>query len=281
MPQVRLNGDQFLLSPDPSALGASYFIDLALDLERFRENDKFTNVTIWCSNGHLFAHKIMIASKSRLLSTFFRDNPMSTDIICPDFSTETMSGLLDLLYSGLTVTSENTDLHQINCAIQSLNFDTQLSCSTMAHLSLGDVQFPGLDAAVGHKESSANKVTDFSDESLSDIDFSYLQDETKTPTTKGQPAVPTFQCPKCNKSFSKQIALNKHLQRSHEASSSATFQEPEEVSSLATQCPVNEELVSSSNLEHHPEDEAPESRTNFISPNRVSSTVFNLKNLTL
>ena len=257
MPQVRLNGDQFLLSPDPSALGASYFIDLALDLERFRENDKFTNVTIWCSNGHLFAHKIMIASKSRLLSTFFRDNPMSTDIICPDFSTETMSGLLDLLYSGLTVTSENTDLHQINCAIQSLNFDTQLSCSTMAHLSLGDVQFPGLD--------QANKVTDFSDESLSDIDFSYLQDETKTPTTKGQPAVPTFQCPKCNKSFSKQIALNKHLQRSHEASSSATFQEPEEVSSLATQCPVNEELVSSSNLEHHPEDEAPESRTHFIS----------------
>ena len=259
MPQVRLNGDQFLLSPDPSALGASYFIDLALDLERFRENDKFTNVTIWCSNGHLFAHKIMIASKSRLLSTFFRDNPMSTDIICPDFSTETMSGLLDLLYSGLTVTSENTDLHQINCAIQSLNFDTQLSCSTMAHLNLGDVQFPGLD--------QANKVTDFSDESLSDIDFSYLQDETmtKTPTTKGQPAVPTFQCPKCNKSFSKQIALNKHLQRSHEASSSATFQEPEEVSNLATQCPVNEELVSSSNLEDHPEDEAPESRTHFIS----------------
>ena len=272
MPQVRLNGDKFLLSPDPSTLGASYFIDLASDLDRLRENDKLTNVTIWCNNGRLFAHKFIVESQSKLLSMFFQENPMSSDIICPDFSTETMSALLDLVYSGLAVTTENTNQHQINSAIQSLKFDIQLSCTALAHL--GDFQFPGLDDAVVHTDSSANEVTDFSDESLSDVDFNCLQDKSvaKTSTTKSQ----AFKCPKCSKSFSKKIALNKHRQRSHEANSSATFQEPEEISSLAIQCPVNEELVSSSNLEHYPGDEAPESRTNYFSKYRFASPVFDL-----
>ena len=259
MPQVRLNGDQFLLSPDPNSISGGYFVDLTTNLDQFREAKEFTDVTIWCNNGHLSAHKLMVASQSKLLSMFFQENPMSSDILCPDFSTEMMAGFLNLLYSGLAITSENADLHQINAIIKSLGANIELSGHSMDQLDLKIIPL---------EPSSHDDADDFSDESLSDLDEMCLQAEEKirqpeksfegstSPDSaemkKHQGVAPALVCPECNKAFFMQIALNKHRQRFHQANISSSVQKPsEDKENLTIECLECKESVSRASLNHH------------------------------
>ena len=256
MPQFRLNGDKFLLQPDPGTISSSYFIELASDFDKFLETKRFADVTIWCNDGQLSTHKIMLATKSRLLSAIFQDNSSSSDIICPDFSIKLMTGFIKILYTGFAVVGEDPDLHQINAIIKTLGAPVELSASPLEQLNLGGGEVPELEDEIDPLESSSNDEVDtFSDESLSDIErFENLTMPEATKTRKCHSKAPSLECPECGKAFGMQIALHKHCQRSHQANVTATSDEPSAnrcQETLIIECSVCEEFVSSSDLEHH------------------------------
>ena len=247
MPEIKVFGDKFLLKPDP---GRSHFKGMASDINGFFDNTKFTNVTIWCDDGPVHTHKIMLANKSGLLSTFFNDNPLSCDIICPDFSMKTIKGFLKILYTGKMILSKNSDQRQINSIIKSFDFDIKLSTSSIDHLDLEDPEIQVLQGGSGHPESTADDVTNFSEESLSDLDVMEVS-KTKDPSEdsamakipKMTSSASTFKCPECARTFGKQIALNKHQQKFH--------QNVAHNDDLNIKCPHCQEFVSSSDLENH------------------------------
>lgn len=243
MPHIRLNGDRFLLSSDLGTSSSGYFVDLASDFNEFRENAKFNDLKIWCKDGSVRAHKIMVASKSRLLSTFFRDIPSSSDIFCPDFSIERMVQLLDLLYSGQVVIAQEPDLREIFAIIDCLDFRVVLSDSSTPTQ-------PDAEAQEGEVEVVPPEATpadvDFSDESLDTHDeilsqyeeekTSAKQTEEKKEEDSTKPDTPktkqTLKCSDCHKIFGMQIALNKHRQRVHQAAVSASPSFPVDASNL-------------------------------------------------
>ena len=242
MPQIQLRGDELLLLPDPGSIRVSYFTDLTADFDEFREEEKFADVTIWCSNGQVRTHKIVVANKSKLLSAFFRDNPMSSDIICPDFCFEVVAGFLDLLYTGKTVKSNDFQLQQIKAVNKSFNAIIELSDSAVDISEDEEVVCLCSESTSSgvNEVNDVNEVNNFSDESLSDLDEGVLQAEeeasqskdrfevstmTKNREKKTQAAVPTLECPDCGKTFVLQIALNKHRRSLHQPKVSATSQE--------------------------------------------------------
>jgi len=257
MPQVRLKGDQFLLTPDPHSISSGYFHNLASDFERFRDKAKFTDVNIWCNDGSLHAHKIVMASKSKLLSKFFEDNPMSSDIICPDFSIEALTGFLDLVYSGVTVVSNDSHHQRIDAVARSLDSGIELSSSAMCQLDLRGSCIPDIEDEVDPPESSlTDDYTNFSEES--DLDDVYLLPEEPVRRQKKKVETKTtgstFKCPECSKTFGKQIALKKHRERSHQENVSTTSPQVSEdiiTEDLTIECPVCDEFVQSANLEKH------------------------------
>ena len=230
MPQFRLQGDQFVLLPDPT-----YFVDLASDFDGFCETKSFTDVTIQCNDGQLSAHKTMLVAKSRLLSAFFQDNSSSSHIICPDFSVDTMAEFLKLIYTGQAIVSEGPDFHLTKDIIKSLDVHIKLSASPLKHLNLGEGEDPEIEDEVDTVEASIGEVNILSDESLSDVEI--LEDSTSTKPTKMRKKNskgPTFECQECGKAFGMQIALNKHRQRYHQPNATATSDEPSDIRSQGT-----------------------------------------------
>ena len=242
MPHVRFNGDRFLVSFDARTVTSGYFVDLAANFNDFRKNGTFTDINIRCKDGSVATHKVLVASKSKLLSRFFRDNPSTSDILCPDFSIENVGQLLDLLYSGEAVVCES-DLHEIAAVIESLDFSVALSESSVMQPESGAQE--GM-ADVVPRGPSSDQV-DFSDESLDNVETSVKPPQVNVEvesilTSK----IKTLECSECHKTFGMRFALNKHRQRFHQASTRTSSHEPMESDSTShPETGVSKELADS------------------------------------
>lgn len=90
-----------------------YLSELTLDFNTFLKNNKFTDVTFWCKDGQVDCHKMMLSDKSSLMQNLFNESLFDSDIICPDFTAETVSKMLKLLYTGQTAYDSDVELVQI------------------------------------------------------------------------------------------------------------------------------------------------------------------------
>ena len=69
-----------------------------------KENGLFTDVTIFCDDGILLAHRIVLASVSSFLCTTLEGDDAyggSTTIVIPEVRREIVQQLLDFLYTGV------------------------------------------------------------------------------------------------------------------------------------------------------------------------------------
>jgi len=97
MPLINLNEGRFNIKPDPASYGKSYVKRVSSDFADLWRKRKLTDITIWCSDGQVAVHKIVLAKASKFLQSILDS---ATDIIIPDVTCEMMDSVARLLYYG-------------------------------------------------------------------------------------------------------------------------------------------------------------------------------------
>lgn len=89
----------------------NFSCDLSLSLSSLLASSSLCDVTLVCSDGHLAAHKVILAATSSFFSSVFNLNHHNHPLIyLRGIKTEQMKAVLDFLYSGVVnVTEEGVD----------------------------------------------------------------------------------------------------------------------------------------------------------------------------
>ena len=98
MPFFQVSGNGFIIkTPDHVQI-------LSSEMSVFRRRETFTDTTIRCRNGSLSAHKFVLSKFSKILrDNFFDCSLFPAEILCPDFSVEATSKVIELLYTGVSL----------------------------------------------------------------------------------------------------------------------------------------------------------------------------------
>ena len=103
MSPIRLDGANIIFRSGPSIIDEKHLKKLSSEISRYRSDEFFTDIRIVCKDGRIKAHKFFIVRNSKWIVNSpegYSDD--SGCIICPDFSTYSVSKVLELLYSGVT-----------------------------------------------------------------------------------------------------------------------------------------------------------------------------------
>ena len=130
MPNISLLNGQFNIRPLDEL--EPHFDQLATSLGQLSDQEQYTDVAIHCKNKVILkANMIALASSSELLQEIFSSNcqcpvnsfvPVMYDLICPDFDSEAMSIILDLIYKGSAkISISNNTLNEMNSSINNNN----------------------------------------------------------------------------------------------------------------------------------------------------------------
>ena len=103
MSPIRLDGANIIFRSGPSIIDEKHLKKLSSEISRYRSDEFLTDIRIVCKDGRITAHKFFIVRNSKwIVNSFEGYSDNSGCIICPDFSTYSVSKVLELLYCGAT-----------------------------------------------------------------------------------------------------------------------------------------------------------------------------------
>jgi hypothetical protein len=122
MPYVRLEGANYALTSGPNIDGLKHLKILSSEILEYRCVDKFTDMRIICKDGSLSAHKVILVNSSKWIANLSEEiSDIYGCIVCPEFSTISVSKVLELLYCGVT-SVENGYFSEIYDVIRQFGF---------------------------------------------------------------------------------------------------------------------------------------------------------------
>ena len=249
MPNISFLNGQFNIRPLDEL--ESHFDQLATSLGQLSDQEQYTDVAIHCKNNVILkANMVTLAYSSELLKDIFSSNcqcpinsfvPVMYDLICPDFDSEAMSVILDLIYKGSakisisnntlkdmnSINNKNNILNEIQATLKSLKMENFSSIFEMRTESLQNFA-PMRDSLVSEPDNKQNMCQYCSREFLTiealenHVKRKHIQNQNKfisTSQIKLEPlehseeitSNPPYQCNICNNYFPFIESLEEHL----------------------------------------------------------------------
>ena len=204
MPHIISKGSQFLLRPERESF--LHLEEFASKLGQLSSSEEYADVIVHCKGRTMVkANKVILSQSSKLLRSVFETNsfqPITFDLLCPDFSPESVQKLIQILNKGRAIVESKELLHELKF----------LFCCLLIEIPLEQQML----SEVATPEKPAN--------------LPFRNDSCKSPNMP-------FRCHYCDKTFLLEVALDQHTTKHFSrtsASSDQSINEDESSSSIKT-----------------------------------------------